>query len=368
MPQTLITQADDLTYLVKSTTDSSFTLLSANFTTGVVSSSVLPSGVTRILTERVQAFFSALGASNKAAFETSFPQLVQGLLGVAVLDTGAEPTISVSYGAPTATFTVADIPNPAHILIAVPHSMTPTYAVGGIGGTGGGGVDWPLLAESDGTNSAPAFAFANGTSSGMYLVGAGQLGLAGGGTLGITLAAASITTALPTLGPAGLVSAPSFAFTGSATTGMYRPFAGELGLAAAGVLRLYLSGNQVDPGSDNVQDFGQSARRWRALYAYSLNLAGKITQTAGDSSASPGNATVNTAVGKSAIAASASSVTITNSNVTTSSLIRAWIQQGSSDLTLTNIDRTHVPGAGSFEIHGNDVATAAVTVGWEVIN
>lgn len=88
---------------------------------------------------------------------------------------------------------------------------------------------------------------------------------------------------------------------------------------------------------------------------------GKVAGGAGDSTGTPGNATLNTQKGRSAIDAGAASVTITNSKVTSSSIVCAVLQ--TSDGTLTQILRV-VPGSGSFVITGNANATSAVNVGW----
>lgn len=83
----------------------------------------------------------------------------------------------------------------------------------------------------------------------------------------------------------------------------------------------------------------------------------------GDSSGTPGAATLNKVCGKSAIAIGASSVVITNSLARTDSIVFAVIQQASADATLTRIERVSVT-TGSFTIFGNATATAAVVVTW----
>lgn len=88
---------------------------------------------------------------------------------------------------------------------------------------------------------------------------------------------------------------------------------------------------------------------------------GKVSGGAGDSTGTPGNATLNTQKGRSAIAAGAAAVTITNSRVTSSSIVTAVLQ--TSDGTLTQLLRV-VPGSGSFVITGNANATGNVNVGW----
>lgn len=91
---------------------------------------------------------------------------------------------------------------------------------------------------------------------------------------------------------------------------------------------------------------------------------GAITADAGDESGTPGNATINKAVGKAAIAIGAASVTITNSLVTASSivLVTAIDQDG------TAVNLSAAPGAGSFVVTAAGTATAATKFSFLVIN
>lgn len=97
-----------------------------------------------------------------------------------------------------------------------------------------------------------------------------------------------------------------------------------------------------------------------------FNFTNQIVNTnAGNSTGTPGAATLNTPTGRSAFAAAASSLTITNSLVSATSIVWAVLQ--TADGTLTSILRV-VPAAGSFTITGNAAATAATNVGWVVFN
>jgi hypothetical protein len=90
---------------------------------------------------------------------------------------------------------------------------------------------------------------------------------------------------------------------------------------------------------------------------------GRIAGGLGDSTGTPGNATLNTQKGRSAIAPGAAAVTITNNKVTMSSILHATLQTVKA--TLTQI-LTVAPGAGSFVITGNASATSAVNVCWSI--
>lgn len=115
---------------------------------------------------------------------------------------------------------------------------------------------------ADGSASAPGFAFASDTDTGLYRVGANSLGITAGGTLRKTIDTAAETNALPTLGPDGSASAPAMSFSGDTNTGLYRIGADILGFAAGGAekLRLSASGLSFDGGTSfykpgAVQDF-----------------------------------------------------------------------------------------------------------------
>lgn len=93
-------------------------------------------------------------------------------------------------------------------------------------------------------------------------------------------------------------------------------------------------------------------------------VARYVTRFTGNSTGTPGAATLNTPIGRSTIAAGASSIVITNNRCTTSSVVHAVLQ--ASDATLTQVLRV-VPGAGSFTIVGNANATANTAVGWSIV-
>jgi hypothetical protein len=85
--------------------------------------------------------------------------------------------------------------------------------------------------------------------------------------------------------------------------------------------------------------------------------------TVGDSTFAAGNATLHTSSGTSTIALGASTCVITNGFVTAGS--RVLVQLETADATLTRV--TVVPGAGSFTVTGNGVATANTDFSWVVI-
>ena len=89
---------------------------------------------------------------------------------------------------------------------------------------------------------------------------------------------------------------------------------------------------------------------------------GRIDQSGTDSTGSPGAATINRPIGKSAIAIGAASVVITNSLVAAASHV--VITPHARDATCKEL--IVVPAAGSFTVSGSANATAALPFSWEV--
>lgn len=91
-----------------------------------------------------------------------------------------------------------------------------------------------------GTVSAPGYAFSSDLDCGLYRIGANNIGLAvnGGLVLDIATTGASITgTITPSgqiVGSAGSVSAPSYSFTSDLNTGIYWIGADNIGVAVGG--------------------------------------------------------------------------------------------------------------------------------------
>jgi hypothetical protein len=95
----------------------------------------------------------------------------------------------------------------------------------------------------------------------------------------------------------------------------------------------------------------------------SLTRLDSCTVTSTDSSATPGNATINTLSGRAAFAAAGTTVVITNSKVTVNS--KVFVQQR-TDATLKSV--AVVPAVGSFTVTANAAATATTIFDFFVIN
>ncbi len=89
---------------------------------------------------------------------------------------------------------------------------------------------------TDGSVTAVAYAFATDPNTGLYRIGADNVGVAAGGVLRWNANTAAITSTLPRLGQDGAVGAPAYSFSGDTNTGLYRIGADNVGIATAGTL------------------------------------------------------------------------------------------------------------------------------------
>jgi len=86
----------------------------------------------------------------------------------------------------------------------------------------------------DGTAALPSVAFASDPNTGVYRVGADNVGVSTGGTLRLGVSTTAVTSTLPVLAPAGAEAAPSIAFSGDSNTGLYSSADGVVGITANG--------------------------------------------------------------------------------------------------------------------------------------
>lgn len=98
---------------------------------------------------------------------------------------------------------------------------------------------------SAGSNSAPSLSFSSDTNTGIYSVGADDVGIATNGTLRFDVSTTLVTSTLPVVHPVGAVGAPSITFAGQTTDGFYSPASGQLAIALTGVQRLLWTTNTL---------------------------------------------------------------------------------------------------------------------------
>lgn len=102
-----------------------------------------------------------------------------------------------------------------------------------------------------------------------------------------------------------------------------------------------------------------------AFLSWQVQSSGLMNQRGTDSSGSPGAATIDRPIGKSAVAATASSVVITNNLVTASShIVITPMENGTSNAEFRNFKVT--PAAGSFTVTLSSSVTVAWPFSWRV--
>lgn len=102
----------------------------------------------------------------------------------------------------------------------------------------GSSIGSPALRSAPGSATSVAFSFASDPDTGMYRVGADQIGWACGGSLYADLSSTGLNMAVPVRAPAGSVSAVAYQIQGDANTGVYGTADTSIGLAIGGAEQL----------------------------------------------------------------------------------------------------------------------------------
>lgn len=93
---------------------------------------------------------------------------------------------------------------------------------------------------ADGTVGAPSISFTSDTDTGLWKSAANTLNISAGGSEILEVDGTSVDSTVPILVPDGAVGAPTFAFTSTPSTGMYRGPGGQLSLAHTGTAKFYI--------------------------------------------------------------------------------------------------------------------------------
>jgi hypothetical protein len=108
----------------------------------------------------------------------------------------------------------------------------------------------------NGTAAAPALSFSGDPNTGIYNVGADQLGISTNGTLRFDVSTTATTSTLPVVHPLGAAGTPSITFTGDLNTGIYSPAADQVAISTAGSQRItidalgrFLTGSATSSGN-----------------------------------------------------------------------------------------------------------------------
>lgn len=83
--------------------------------------------------------------------------------------------------------------------------------------------------------TTPSFSFLSDLTTGVYRPSTGTVSVTTSGTEQLRVGATSVQSFLPLIGPVGSSSAPTYAFAGDTNTGIYHPSAGNIGMVCAGL-------------------------------------------------------------------------------------------------------------------------------------
>jgi len=112
------------------------------------------------------------------------------------------------------------------------------------------------LTPSGGTEAAPGYAFDGDTDTGVFSDTADEVGISAAGTERFTINGTQIISTEPHRGPDGNVTTPTYAFTSSTGTGVFLSGAGQLGMAAGGALAVTLTNAIADFQDNDVTTTG----------------------------------------------------------------------------------------------------------------
>lgn len=123
---------------------------------------------------------------------------------------------------------------------------------------------WTNIHMADGTAAAPAYTFGADPDTGLYRITVNEIGFTTGGTFAGRIAGSQIQ-----MDATDSAVLPTYSFNGDTDTGIYRGGVDFLNFAAGGTGIFFAStgANGVSPVADNLTSLGNSARRWKDIYA-----------------------------------------------------------------------------------------------------
>ena len=145
-----------------------------------------------------------------------------------------------------------------------------------------------MLADP-GSAGAPGLSFSGDPNTGLFWVGADQIGVTAGGTVRVTYGTASVSlgAGVQELIDYGTAALPGLAFNGDPDTGIYRPSANQIGFATSGALRAnfsdtaltFASGISIsgDPGTAANPGYAFNGDGDTGMYWFSANKIGWAT-------------------------------------------------------------------------------------------
>lgn len=106
------------------------------------------------------------------------------------------------------------------------------------------GASFPLLAPN-GTAGAPSYSFSGETNTGLYSVGANEIGFTTAGILRLSVSDSKITATIPIWASNGSAASPSISFSGDINTGFYREGSDKFTVTTGGVEAASFAGQHI---------------------------------------------------------------------------------------------------------------------------
>ena len=104
-----------------------------------------------------------------------------------------------------------------------------------------------VLSCSSGTNLLPSVTFVGDNNSGLYRIGADNIGLSTNGVKQLDIGTSSITSTQKVIIPQGATATPSICFSTSTGSGLYNPTGNALGITTNGDDRLHIHNTYIEP-------------------------------------------------------------------------------------------------------------------------
>ncbi len=171
----------------------------------------------------------AAGGTTSAVLTVSYAQFFDPVFGV--VGSSGSPSFSFSGDASTGIFH----PATSSVGVTCAGSVVATFNPSGAQFVG-------QIDASSGTAAAPGYAFIADGASGMYQPSVGQVGIASAGASSVVFSSTSAQFSQPILGIIGSAGAPSFSFSGDASTGWYHPSPSQMGASLGSTPVLLMTG------------------------------------------------------------------------------------------------------------------------------
>jgi hypothetical protein len=216
--------------------------------------------------------------STEVSYLSGVTGAIQTQLGGKVNDTGDTLTGALLFpdgtaGAPSISFSVDPDTGFYHVN-ANEIRIAAGGVLQGIIGPLGYSMTVGAFSATDGSPTTPSITFGSDLDTGFYHVNANEIRISAGGAIQGIIGPLGYNMAVGVFAaPDGAVGTPAYTFGSDTNTGMYRIGADDIGLAAAGALRLEItssanySQNSFLPGADNTQVCGNASFRWASVDA-----------------------------------------------------------------------------------------------------